>query len=1497
MDGKDILLNYSEVALGLLEKYRRGLKDALHSSSVDAQSTEHVIQRFQVSSGLHFSLQPEYRKSDTPFRVYCTARNLSPRVGDALTRALGQDFRLYEHQQKAIESILQEVPTVISTGTGSGKTESFLIPIIDHCLTNRDRGLKAILLYPMNALANDQVERLATLTANTDVTFGLFTGATPYEPDPDEAHPLPNRKYSRREMVESPPDILLTNYVMLDRLLTAGKWQPLIESCAQTLKYIVLDELHTYRGSKAAHLMLLLRRLQSRLARPAIPIGASATLSRSVGYMSDTEADATTLNVFINKVLGVHDCCVVTPDLVPLPEDNALDWPDPASVNAGALSPSMTVPEQARLLTALAGMRLSERDMRTSGDLRNTEFGQCVSRHPFVVQLRKTLRNDGAKSLSDLSKIYRQACPHSLSLEDAVDMVRAWLVAIGILNPLWGERPFLDVRLHLFVRALSGNLHRCLECDTYHPEGAGICPECAMPLFLVDRRDVHTCLAKVRGRLLVPELQPEREDTGQEFFVRIRSGLPTEESAHGDAVPCRLVSQREDLPSIDGGFSIPFEPDPSAGFCLLREMSQRRDDVLHNLIPLTDRTHPRQYLRELVTSILDCGSPSNRKLLAFVDDRERASQDASVLRDEFASAFMEGLLASAYPTQPPYLGIPDALTALHETVADQVNAGRFTDQEILLLLELDLWFFRLIGEPTRFAGTRAGLLRISDSLPLSEPERLLIDAFLRERAINVSFTEVQKESRFIKFQKRWAVTRRQIHLDPADASQTPDVTSISLSENADEYRDFLVELGTCSVMQADQEVPDDTAEVVKRGAVEARKLVLSLVGRGIIHECRDGDKCRYALNPSSVVFSPSQIHDRRADVAGTAAPEHRALIASHHSSELKTKAREETETAFRRGHVHFLLATPTLEMGIDIGALQCVMMVGVPPMPSNYAQRAGRAGRRGQLSMIVCYCSDDKAHDRHYFSRPCDMINGLISPPAFHEPSRELLLKHVRAVLLRGHADSGRAFDAFLSQITERLSERRTQVSAILDQHTLADVEAYMQGDFVDECLQHLRTAETHQTSPLNLLYEIGYLPDYGFHHDNVRVYEVERYRELKRGDGVSPLDRDYISEREPELAVSKLAPRRVGYIAGDVYELGTEGVYRQWPMPEAIAGDGLPVRTYSVVTATKEVRSAAKDAFSPRYDRKVLYATSNPGQLLGGILQVTHEPACRFLFLNRGSISDQGRVPFRDAEGSFIFGYDLVREALVMTLPRDIFADTTVPLSMLSALDRTIKDRYRLDESEIKVLIGAKPWGDMETPWEAMSHYHFLLYDAAGNADLPFARIFAEIEEVVKDADTRLHQCPYCGAQGSDGCYYCLKSFYTQYVAPYASSRSALGLLDYLTGESPLVPTITRFEGVRRMAGQSLDVRWKSNALAVGPPGEPGLVAEKQDAGTLYQTVAAAIRKWFASGNETLTITTNLDHLVKNLSGDTHARQAKNEFAELRFELLRFGSVRAEKT
>ena len=195
-------------------------------------------------------------------------------------------FRPYLHQQDAFDRLSgpDPKPTIVATGTGSGKTESFLYPILEHCrLHSTERGVKAILIYPMNALANDQAKRIARIIYNTpslkgQVTAGLYVGG----PSPQLSSGMTaDRIITKREtMHEQPPDILLTNYKMLDYLLIQPKTKDIWkENLADGLQFIVVDELHTFDGAQGTDLACLLRRLKHRLRSPnACPVGTSATL-------------------------------------------------------------------------------------------------------------------------------------------------------------------------------------------------------------------------------------------------------------------------------------------------------------------------------------------------------------------------------------------------------------------------------------------------------------------------------------------------------------------------------------------------------------------------------------------------------------------------------------------------------------------------------------------------------------------------------------------------------------------------------------------------------------------------------------------------------------------------------------------------------------------------------------------------------------------------------------------------------------------------------------------------------------------------------------------------------------------------------------------------------------------------------------------------------------------------------------------------------------------
>ncbi len=197
-------------------------------------------------------------------------------------------FPPYLHQQQAFERLRsdqQAHSTIIAIGTGSGKTECFLYPLLDHCQRNPGPGIKTIIIYPMNALATDQAKRFAETIYGADalkdkVRVGLFVGEGEQSPNKvmSEHHVITDKDTLRN----NPPDILLTNYKMLDYLLMRPKDRPLWQhNGTETLRYLVVDELHTFDGAQGTDLVCLLRRLKARLDVPReqlVCIGTSATL-------------------------------------------------------------------------------------------------------------------------------------------------------------------------------------------------------------------------------------------------------------------------------------------------------------------------------------------------------------------------------------------------------------------------------------------------------------------------------------------------------------------------------------------------------------------------------------------------------------------------------------------------------------------------------------------------------------------------------------------------------------------------------------------------------------------------------------------------------------------------------------------------------------------------------------------------------------------------------------------------------------------------------------------------------------------------------------------------------------------------------------------------------------------------------------------------------------------------------------------------------------------
>ena len=200
-------------------------------------------------------------------------------------------YRPYLHQLLAWQRLSsrhghEPEATIVTTGTGSGKTECFLYPILDHALralNRREKGIQAILLYPMNALAADQARRMAAIVHGDErlrgrLRIGMFVGGKGQHREMGPTHCIDDNSH----MLRNPPDILLTNYRMLDLLLQrpsdAGLWA---HNPPGRLRYLVLDELHTYDGAQGTDVACLVRRLGARLggADSICPVGTSATVT------------------------------------------------------------------------------------------------------------------------------------------------------------------------------------------------------------------------------------------------------------------------------------------------------------------------------------------------------------------------------------------------------------------------------------------------------------------------------------------------------------------------------------------------------------------------------------------------------------------------------------------------------------------------------------------------------------------------------------------------------------------------------------------------------------------------------------------------------------------------------------------------------------------------------------------------------------------------------------------------------------------------------------------------------------------------------------------------------------------------------------------------------------------------------------------------------------------------------------------------------------------
>lgn len=276
--------NPIEAARRVEKSYREYIAATIHFADSDLQGQLESIlsKRSYLAKGPILEAAPPYLKDKTVAELVdegILCKSMMGLGGGDIE--LFDPYRpLYVHQVRAIRKAIYKRNYVVVTGTGSGKTECFLLPIFNDILKEFEEkgpsaGVRAMILYPMNALANDQLKRLRMLLKGTDITFGRYTGDTEEtrsgalrkwkEENPDQIK-LPNEIISREEIRENPPNILLTNYSMLEYLLLRPEDAPLFSGAfGVNWRHIAIDEAHVYSGALGTEIAYLLRRLKARI--------------------------------------------------------------------------------------------------------------------------------------------------------------------------------------------------------------------------------------------------------------------------------------------------------------------------------------------------------------------------------------------------------------------------------------------------------------------------------------------------------------------------------------------------------------------------------------------------------------------------------------------------------------------------------------------------------------------------------------------------------------------------------------------------------------------------------------------------------------------------------------------------------------------------------------------------------------------------------------------------------------------------------------------------------------------------------------------------------------------------------------------------------------------------------------------------------------------------------------------------------------------------------
>lgn len=1014
-----------------------------------------------------------------------------------------QPLHLYTHQLQAIAKAQTGKSYVVTTGTGSGKSLAFFIPVIDKILREKEKDnnprTRAIVIYPMNALANSQLEELNKFLCDyadnqQPFTVARYTGQ--------------ESKTEREKIADNPPDILLTNFMMLELILTRYEDidRRVVEHC-KGLNFLILDELHTYRGRQGADVALLVRRLRERLhADEMLCIGTSATMS-STGSADD---QMKTVAEVSSKLFGT-----------------------PVSANDIIRETLERVTDTNQDITTIQPQLAQSVSRTTFSWLTFADFQHDPLAIWVELNLGIELPPDGEKpqrakplSLSDAAE--RLAKDASCTVETAKESLQKFLVAAqhDVKTPQ-GRAPFA-FKLHQFISG-PGKVHTTLEAEgirhitldaqrfapgrqseavLLYP--AHFCRECGQeyhPVWREEQPNVHFTPREIddvssddnenaRFGFLCPansrqQYQGNLEDL-PENWLDLNKATPKIKSTYKNAEP---KATKVDATGADGrGEDYWFIPNKFR-FCLsCGYVHEAHGKDINRLSSLSGEGRSSattmlvlSTLRQLFTDTdIPQGVPDPRKLLGFTDNRQDAALQAGHFNDfVFLLTLRAGLLAALQNNGG--ILVEEVLTdevfkalGFHKldpaTLVEYLQTPKLMGlarQEAQRALRFILGY-RLLRDLRR--GWRINnpnldqlnLLTVdyreiqefcADDSMFGQPDTLLrkLNATGREAFCKVLFDEMRQalcvESRYLDAVEQEKTKNTAYQYLNERWAFLPDETLVTakylILDKRPEYkgkpRNDLVSGGQRSriikqlkraMFWKNTPFAGQISGWKEQELVEAVSALLNAAANyGYVQkQSIDGGLLGWRLNAAAMMWCvPNDNEDNNqrkanaffrelyletAEILKSSSHPLFEFEAQEHTAQVDANRRQLLEQRFRytekdckdwsENTAHdaplerlpVMFCSPTMELGVDISALNTVYLRNVPPTPANYAQRSGRAGRSGQQALVITYCAAQSPHDQWFFNNADKMVHGIVKPPTLDLANHDLVESHLHAVWL-----------------------------------------------------------------------------------------------------------------------------------------------------------------------------------------------------------------------------------------------------------------------------------------------------------------------------------------------------------------------------------------------------------------------------------------------------------------------------------------------------------------